>query len=119
MQAARYTPLRTDCPRKGCGALAGEPCKDRNGKRRAEPHAVRFKSSAVKPLSDKQREYIRYLRTVLGSSETGMPRTAREGVHVIRSLKDRADAADRRAAAVVEPAVRERSSYRVADGSRG
>lgn len=99
MQISQYTAPNTDCPRKGCGAKAGEPCRDRSGHRR-NPHALRLKPSltSANPISSKQWDFIVGLRRELGIAPTEMPTTSKQANYVIRSLLARQATANRDAA---------------------
>lgn len=93
MHTAAYTAPPTECPRKTCRALAGQPCRDRSG-RVVKPHSARLlrvKAQeegpvAVKPLSEGQRKYISDLRRNLGLAAGEMPLSSKEGVFLIKSL---------------------------------
>jgi hypothetical protein len=118
MHAAQYTAPNLDCPRKGCGAKSGEPCRDRSGRLRS-PHAPRLQEShsSVNPPSSKQWNFILGLRRELGIKTEEMPATSKQANFVIKALLAR-QAAAKRDAERVELAPPQRKTYRVADGSQ-
>lgn len=49
MQSAEYMAKQSDCPRRGCGAKAGESCRDRSGNAKLRMHAARYRAVGTVP----------------------------------------------------------------------